>query len=73
MRVKYLLLGLALGAAVAVLRPALSGIDDANTREVGVEWVNQYNGKAPSLAQCNADAQGFAQERVVNCLPSGDK
>lgn len=59
MRVQYLLLGLALGAAVALLKPAISGMDDANLREVGVEWVNQYNGKAPNLSACDDDAVGF--------------
>jgi hypothetical protein len=57
--VKYLLLGLALGAAVAMLKPAICGTDDANLKEVSVDWVNQYNGKAPTLAACDDDAVGF--------------
>jgi len=39
--------------------PASSGLDDANTREIGIEWVNQYNGWAGNLAACDDDAIGF--------------
>lgn len=56
---KYLLLGIALGAALTLLHPVFSGTDDNNLKEVGVEWVNQYNGKAPNLAACDDDAVGF--------------
>jgi hypothetical protein len=52
-------MGLALGVAMTLLWPAMSGVDDANTKEVGVEWVNNYHGWAPTLAACDDDAVGF--------------
>jgi hypothetical protein len=52
-------MGFALGAAVTLLWPAMSGTDDANTREVGVEWCNNYHGWAPTLSATDDDALGF--------------
>jgi hypothetical protein len=52
-------MGFALGVAATMLWPALSGQDDANVKEVGVEWVNNYHGTAPNLAACDDDAGGF--------------
>lgn len=56
---RYLTLGLVVGIACALLWPTFSGVDDANTREVGVEWVNQYHGFAGELSACDDDAVGF--------------
>jgi hypothetical protein len=33
--------------------------DDTDNREVGVEWVNQYHGRAADLNFCDDDAVGF--------------
>jgi hypothetical protein len=41
------------------LRFALAGNDDTNEREVGVEWINNYNGLLQNLTMCNNDAEGF--------------
>ena len=56
---RYLLTGFALGIAATLLCTALCGTDDSNTKEVGVEWVNQYHGYAPTLSACDDDAVGF--------------
>lgn len=57
---RYLITGLAIGLAVGLLYPAFSGpYDNANNREVGVEWVNDYYGWASTLSQCDDDAVGF--------------
>ena len=56
---RLFVLGLAVGVAVAFLLPAFTANDDANLKEVGVEWVNQYNGTNPNLSACDDDAVGF--------------
>lgn len=43
----------------SVVLPAYAGNDDGDDREVGVEWVNQYHGRAGDLQFCDDDAGGF--------------
>ncbi len=44
--------------AVAI-RPVKLGDDDANTTEVGADWVNDYHGWANGLSACDDDTVGF--------------